>query len=59
MEKKQIPLKVAKIGLIGDTKVGKYSLCQSYVGLEFKDISGVRIVLKNLILKLFWIMEKK
>jgi small GTP-binding protein len=35
MKGKQIALKVAKIGLLGDSSVGKSSICQSYAGLEF------------------------
>ena len=35
MKEKQIALKVAKIGLLGDSSVGKSSICQSYAGLEF------------------------
>ena len=37
MEKEQIPLKEAEIGLLGDTNVGKYSLCQTYIKQEFHD----------------------
>ena len=35
MKEGKIHLQVAKIGLLGDSSVGKSSICQSYVGLEF------------------------
>ena len=37
MKENKIPLKLAKIGLVGDSSVGKYSIYRSYAGYEFSD----------------------
>ena len=37
MDENKIALKVAKIGLLGDSTVGKTSICLTYKGIEFKE----------------------
>ena len=39
MKGDKIPLKVVKIGILGDTCVGKLSICKSYLGYEFNENS--------------------
>ena len=52
MKEGKIYLQVAKIGLLGDSSVGKNSICQSYVGLEFNQTYLLRLVVINLNLDL-------
>ena len=36
-EKNENPLRPIKIGLLGDTRVGKTSICNSFIGMEFQN----------------------
>ena len=37
MADKKINLKAIKVGLLGDGAVGKTAICNTYLGLEFKE----------------------
>ena len=39
MTDKKISLKAIKIGLLGDSTVGKTAICNTFIGLEFKEES--------------------
>ena len=56
MGDKKINLKAIKVGLLGDGAVGKTAICNTYLGLEFKedtlstigsDRTDTKIQLKN------------
>ena len=36
-EKNENPLRPIRIGLLGDTRVGKSSICNSFIGMEFRN----------------------